>query len=271
MARECARIVSHQGTLAVRNLRSAKLYRKRLLCARDQYPSRAPDLGCVSNLRSGSDTAPPRVLRSASSTTSCPGRRASLTASACAGTVWPGAEYSMKETDTDAVYEALKSSCFRANGWWKSGVSQRFSRAEAIGPMPAGVAEPGHADARPGLESDAFADGLNAAHDFVARHNFGSGSSPSTTCRSVRQTPQASTRRRIWARPGIWSGRSSMASHSPARRKTMARMSARLAKIRARWRREIPLPAAAHCARRDRWMDLRRRAYRLPPVAAPSR
>jgi hypothetical protein len=31
------------------------------------------------------------------------------------------------------------------------------------------------------------------------------------------------------------------------------------------------LPAAAHCTRRDRCMDLRRRVYRLPPVAAPSR
>ena len=34
--------------------------------------------------------------------------------------------------------------------------------------MPAGLAEPGHADARPGREIDAIADRLDAADDLVA-------------------------------------------------------------------------------------------------------
>ena len=38
------------------------------------------------------------------------------------------------------------------------------------------------------------------------RGSFGSVSSPSTMCRSVRQSPHACTRRRTWPGPGAWSG-----------------------------------------------------------------
>src|SRR3984957_16769212 len=43
-----------------------------------------------------------------------------------------------------------------------------------------------------------------------------SGNSPSSTCRSVRQTPQAETATRAWSGPGSGSGRSTKASLSPA-------------------------------------------------------
>ena len=54
--------------------------------------------------------------------------------------------------------------------------------------------------------------------------SFGSGSSPSTTWRSVRQTPQADTRRRTWPGPGSGTGTSSSRSGSPAAWSTIARI-----------------------------------------------
>src|SRR5581483_8405724 len=59
-------------------------------------------------------------------------------------------------------------------------------RADAVG-RP----EPRHAD--PGAGTTA---------------GLGCGRSPSTTCRSVRQTPQARTRSRSWPGPGSGTGRS---------------------------------------------------------------
>src|SRR5260370_11979531 len=49
-----------------------------------------------------------------------------------------------------------------------------------------------------------------------------SGSSPSTTCRSVRQTPQASTRTRTSPGPGSGSGRCSSVSSCPEDARTIA-------------------------------------------------
>src|SRR5215831_16264584 len=54
--------------------------------------------------------------------------------------------------------------------------------------------------------------------------SLGSGSSPSTTCRSVRHTPQAAISIRISPRPGAATGRSRMTSAVPGCSSTMARM-----------------------------------------------
>src|ERR1700677_1567662 len=51
---------------------------------------------------------------------------------------------------------------------------------------------------------------------------LGLGSSPSTTCRSVRQTPQAQTFRRIWPGPGRRSGSSVHSSGTPTAFRTIA-------------------------------------------------
>src|ERR1700729_1396 len=50
-------------------------------------------------------------------------------------------------------------------------IAQVFASAPAIGASPVGVAEPSDADARAGLEAHPFADRLDAANDFVSRHN----------------------------------------------------------------------------------------------------
>ena len=63
--------------------------------------------------------------------------------------------------------------------------------------MPAGPAEPGNADPLSRRKAARLRpDRLDASDDFVTRRDGrgGIGNSPSTTCRSVRQTPQASTR-----------------------------------------------------------------------------
>src|SRR5262245_59882505 len=52
--------------------------------------------------------------------------------------------------------------------------------------------------------------------------SFGSGSSPSTTCRSVRHTPQASTRSAISVAAGSGVARSSRRSGRPGSPRTMA-------------------------------------------------
>src|SRR6185312_852716 len=52
--------------------------------------------------------------------------------------------------------------------------------------------------------------------------SFGFGNSPSTTCKSVRQTPHASMRTRTWPGPGTRSGRSSSTSGVLGPRSTMA-------------------------------------------------
>src|SRR5215467_4236873 len=54
--------------------------------------------------------------------------------------------------------------------------------------------------------------------------SFGSGNSPSTTCRSVRHTPQAATSTRISPAPGVGIGCSRNTSGVPGRSSTMARM-----------------------------------------------
>src|SRR5262249_15939882 len=54
--------------------------------------------------------------------------------------------------------------------------------------------------------------------------SLGCGNSPSTTCRSVRQTPQADTATRISPAPGCGTGRSRMTRGWPGRSRTMARI-----------------------------------------------
>src|SRR6185437_12990536 len=54
--------------------------------------------------------------------------------------------------------------------------------------------------------------------------SVGSGSSPSTTCRSVRQTAQAEMRTRSCPAPGAGTARCSSCSALPGCRNTMARM-----------------------------------------------
>ena len=107
-------------------------------------------------------------------------------------------------------------------------VAQVLALAPAIGAMPAGMAEPGHADARAG--ASATPSPAASTRPTISCPgtigSLGSGSSPSTTCRSVRQTPQASTRSRICPGPGAGSGRSSIVSRSCGRCRTMARMRA---------------------------------------------
>ncbi len=46
-----------------------------------------------------------------------------------------------------------------------------LARASAIGASPVGMAEPGHADAEPKRERDAFARRLDSAHDLMSRHD----------------------------------------------------------------------------------------------------
>src|SRR5262249_31801570 len=58
----------------------------------------------------------------------------------------------------------------------------------------------------------------------MTRGSFGSVSSPSSTCRSVRQTPQARTRRRSCSGPGRGRGRSASRSGCRGRSSSMARM-----------------------------------------------
>src|SRR5580658_6365453 len=50
-------------------------------------------------------------------------------------------------------------------------VAQVLAPAPAIGAMPAGMAEPGHADARAGRERDPFARSLDPAYDLMPRND----------------------------------------------------------------------------------------------------
>ncbi len=61
--------------------------------------------------------------------------------------------------------------------------------------------------------------------------SLGFGSSPSTTCRSVRQTPQAATSTTISSAAGSGSGRSRMTSGRRGSSSTIARMTAAPAEI----------------------------------------
>ena len=109
------------------------------------------------------------------------------------------------------------------------GVAQVFASAPAIGAGPVGVAEPSDADAGAGLRPtpSPTASTRPTISCPGTMGSFGLGSSPSTTWRSVRQIPQASTRKRTWPGPGDGSGRSSITSRSCARCRTMARIGAR--------------------------------------------
>ena len=77
-------------------------------------------------------------------------------------------------------------------------VAQVFPVYAAIGTDTAGVAEPRDADALAHCQPFyAGSDRIDPADDLVT----GSGSSPSTTCKSVRQTPHAVTLTRICPGP----------------------------------------------------------------------
>ena len=70
--------------------------------------------------------------------------------------------------------------------------------------------------------------------------SLGCGSSPSTTCRSVRQTAQAVTRTRTWPGPGTGSGSWAGRSGWPGASRTMANMTRTIAAIARRrliWRK----------------------------------
>ena len=79
-----------------------------------------------------------------------------------------------------------------------SGIAEILRPAQAEAAAPAGRGEPRDADARADGEAlGPLADALHDADDLVSgdqRRGLAPASSPSTTCRSVRQTPHARTR-----------------------------------------------------------------------------
>src|SRR5262249_22274159 len=76
--------------------------------------------------------------------------------------------------------------------------------------------------------------------------SLGFGNSPSTTCRSVRQTPQAATSMRISPDAGSAAGRSRMTSGARGLSSTMARMRYLPSRERNRLQRSYSEPHVLH-------------------------
>ena len=107
-------------------------------------------------------------------------------------------------------------------------VAEVLAARAAVAALAAGPAQPGHADPVAAAAKRSRPRPTSTTVPTIwwpgTSGSFGSSSSPSTMCRSVRQTPQAPTEIRTWPAPGRGSGSSAGRSGSPARSRTIARI-----------------------------------------------